>query len=431
MSDGYAMAATTAVMTARINARLVAADVGAVVGAFTVTSGPPDMVRPSPGGADPTQLNLFLHQVTPNATFRNADQSARGRDGRLERRPAFAVDLHYLMTAYGAQALFAEALLGHAAILFHEEPVLSRDAIRSALVPPVPAPVAAAGLDEQVDLIRISPEAISLEEMSRMWSALDAHYRPSLAYRVSVVLLESALSPGTALPATRRSFRAIPTLGAQLVALRAAAGPAQTLTMADTLVVEGAGLAADGLSLMFGELAHVPAPDQVRASAITLALTDLATAPLPGLVPVRAVIATPLGDPPVPHGALSSNTLALPLAATFTHAVTPVSSRVVDGVTYHSGDLTLTTVPAIGIRQRVELTMNRRGAGPGVPPRAYSFAPPRDNGVVPPAETTTTLVIRYTDVAAGEYLLRLRVDGVDSPLGTDAGGAFASPSVTL
>jgi len=427
MSDGNAMAAITAVLRARINARLVANDVASVVGAFTVTSTPPDLITGT-AGSDPTQLNLFLHQVTPNVTYRNSDQPTRSPGGGLSKRPALVLDLHYLMTAYGAQALFAEVLMGHAALLLHEEPVLSRQHIRDALQAPIPAAIAASGIDSQTELIRISPEAISSEEMSRMWAALDAQYRLSMAYKVSVAFIESATAPGAALPATRRLIRVLPTLGAHLTGVTAQGGDGQALTMADTVVIDGTSLATEGLSLRFGTVDHIPASAQITPTRIALPLADLATPPLPGLVAVNAVISPDLGDPPVPHQALVSNTVAMPLAATFTHAVTPDTERVVDGVTYRTGDLTLTTTPVIGARQRVSLSLNQMGSAT---PRQYSFDAPRDNGVTPPAETTGQVVFRYTDVAAGDYLMRLRVDGVGSPLGFDGAGNFDSPQVTI
>ena len=37
----------------------------------------------------------------------------------------------------------------------------------------------------------VSPEFTSSEEMSRLWSALQARYRPSATYKVSTVLLEA------------------------------------------------------------------------------------------------------------------------------------------------------------------------------------------------------------------------------------------------
>lgn len=427
MSDGYAIAAITAVLRARINARLVANDVASVVGAFTVSSTPPDLVS-GVANADPTQLNLFLHQVTPNVTYRNADQPTRSAGGGVARRPALVLDLHYLMTAYGAQALFAEVLMGHAALLMHEEPVLSRRHIRDALQPPIPAAIAASGIDTQVELIRLSPEAISSEEMSRMWSALDAQYRLSMAYKVSVAFIESDRAPGPALPVTRRLIRVLPTLGAHLTSVTAQGGAGPALTMADTAVIEGTSLSTEGLSLRFGEVSHTPTVTQIRPTSIVLPLADLATPPLPGLVPLSAVISPDLGDPPVPHGALISNTVAMPLAATFTHVLTPDTERVVDGVTYRSGDLTLTTTPPVGARQTVSLSLNGLG---GVSQRQYSFDAPRDNGVVAPAETTAQIVFRYRDVAAGDYLMRLRVDGVDSPLGASGAGTFDSPQVTI
>jgi hypothetical protein len=316
-------------------------------------------------------------------------------------------------------------------LLLHEEPVLTREHIRASLVPPIPAPVAASGIDEQVELIRISPEAISSEEMSRMWSALDAQYRLSMAYKVSVAFIESDVSPGAALPVTRRTITVLPTLGAQLTGVSVVGSDASTLTMADTAEITGTGLNTEGLALRFGELNHTPTPAQIRPSGISLPLADLTTAPLPGLVPLRAVISPALGIPPVPHAALFSNTIAMPLAATFTLVHTPDTERVVDGVTYRTGDLALTTTPAIGARQLVTLGLNQLGAPAGSAARRYNFSAPGDNGVTPAAETTTQVIFRYTDVAAGDYLLRLRVDGVDSPLSVDGNGVFDGPQVTI
>ncbi len=81
-----------------------------------------------------------------------------------------------------------------------ENPVLSRDAIRRALhpavvsgaiLPTVYKSLRSADLAEQVELLKITPAALGIEEMSRLWSALQAHYRPTAAFQVSVVLIES------------------------------------------------------------------------------------------------------------------------------------------------------------------------------------------------------------------------------------------------
>jgi len=436
VSNGYALAATTAVLRSRLNSRLVGANVGVVVGTFTVSAGPPDLVRPI-AGADPTQLNIFLHQVTPNAGQRNRNQPTRDVTGQTTDRPTLALDLHYLITAFGAQALFAEVLIGEAALLLHEQPLLTRAQIREALNPPAPAtpppaPIVDSGLDDQIEQIRIQPESITSEEMSRMWSALHAQYRPSIAYRVSVVLLESEHRPGPPLPVRKPLVNAIPSVGARLTNIRPDSGSGAVWTMADTVVIEGEGFAVSGIQLMFNGAAHTPQPGQVQASRIVFPITELVAAPLPGLVAVQVAINTDLGDPPVPHLGVTSNTFAMPLAATFTVVLTPISEVVEDGITYRTGELTVTTTPDIGRQQQVELLLSEIGAPPTRVANNYRFEAPPQNGIVAAnVETTNSISIAYHGVAAGNYLLRLRVDGVDSPLGVDGAGAYNSPAETI
>ena len=58
-------------------------------------------------------------------------------------------------------------------------------------LPPARAALAGATLADQVEQISINPEFTSTEEMSRLWSALQARYRPSATYKLSAVLLEA------------------------------------------------------------------------------------------------------------------------------------------------------------------------------------------------------------------------------------------------
>ena len=52
--------------------------------------------------------------------------------------------------------------------------------------------LAASDLAEQVELIKITPQPMSTEEASKLWTAFQTNYRPSAAYHVSVVLIEGA-----------------------------------------------------------------------------------------------------------------------------------------------------------------------------------------------------------------------------------------------
>ena len=135
MGNALAIAAVTAVLKDLLNNGLIDHNVtGAVGGNVTVSALPPDRVF-APGTQEGNQLNLFLYQVAPNIGWRNVGLPSRDERGERLSNPPLALDLHYLLTAYGAEDLHAELLLGYAMQLLHETPVLTRKSIRTALQP--------------------------------------------------------------------------------------------------------------------------------------------------------------------------------------------------------------------------------------------------------------------------------------------------------
>lgn len=214
MSNALAIAGVSAVLVDLLNNGLIDHEVSTAVGVpVEVSALQPDRI--DLGEEEKPQLNLFLYQATSNAGWSNVGLPFRDSQGpRLTNQP-LALDLHYLLTAYGKRDFDAEILLGYAMQLLHETPALSRAAIRTALGPgtgglPVDVsllPVgllAASDLADQVEQIKISPQNMSTEELSKLWTALGAHYRPTAAYLVSVVLIESKKSTRNALPVRRR-----------------------------------------------------------------------------------------------------------------------------------------------------------------------------------------------------------------------------------
>jgi len=195
MSSALALASVTAVVKDLLENGLASGAVTSKIGGdATVSALPPDRI---PSGSDErAQLNLFLYLVTPHPGLR--------ADTRGSIRGALALDLHYLLTAYGAQDFQTEILLGHAIQLLHETPVLDRDRIRDTLkaishtrdrrvVPPPLAALAASDLADQVERLKIEPTFLSSEEMSKLWSALQAKYRPSATYKVSSVVMNGSV----------------------------------------------------------------------------------------------------------------------------------------------------------------------------------------------------------------------------------------------
>ena len=64
------------------------------------------------------------------------------------------------------------------------------------------------------------------------------------------------------------------------------------------------------------------------------------------------------------------------------------------------------------------------------PARAYRFAaPPRGGQEGPPGAAVVT--VPTADVTPGDYLVRVQVDGAESPLDIDDNGAHVGPMVSI
>lgn len=199
-ANGLSIAAVTAVIKHLIENGLAARNVTSQLGGDVMISAqPPDRV---PSGSDErAQLNIFLHQVTPHTQMRFENGAVGGGMGRGGGGAvSIAVELHYLVTAYGAQDFQSEILLGHAIDILHANATLDSAAIREALtaltsgtdrrvVPPSLATLAGSDVSERVESLQITPEFLDGETVSRLWSALQARFRPSATYKVTAVPL--------------------------------------------------------------------------------------------------------------------------------------------------------------------------------------------------------------------------------------------------
>jgi len=206
MSSQLAIGAVSAVLRNLLDDGLVKA--APAIGAITVTAIAPDSIKLDDPGFGP-QLNLFLYRVSPNSGWQNAVLPTFDANGARAGSPPLALNLHLLLTAYGKSDFQAEILLGYAMSLLHEHPVLDRASIRTALspsslgpsiLPPAFQALTASDLADQLESVTVTFEPMDTEEMSRLWSAIQAHYRPTAAYVVSVVLIEAIKPAKCALP---------------------------------------------------------------------------------------------------------------------------------------------------------------------------------------------------------------------------------------
>lgn len=412
MSNALAIAAVTAVLRDFLNDGLINHNVSGILGSsVTVSALPPDRVVPG-NSTESTQLNLFLHRLAPNMGWRNSDLPARDRSGRYRlSNPLLALDLHYLLSAYSADELGAEILLGHAMQLLHETPVLDRRIITAALnasasstdLPVVLQALAGSGLAEQFEQIKLVPEFLSTEEMSKLWTAAQSHYRPTVAYQASVVLIESAAAARVALPVLSRGAVDPATGRERGVAVQPGLLPAFP-AIHSVSTADGQSVATVGSTLEFtghhldGSRAIVFSNPQLAIEQEVPATAGNSATGLQVVVPalpvgVYQVAASVLR--PTDIEARTSNQLAVVIGPKIATPLPMSVSRDESG----TATIILECEPRVRPHQRAALLL----AGDEVIAEPF-------------IDTTATLTFTVPRAAAGEYLARLRIDGIESPI---------------
>jgi hypothetical protein len=130
-------------------------------------------------------LSVWLYRVIRDEERLNAPPQRIGPN--LLQPPPLPVRLHYLVTPItGAQSQIGpeteQVILGKVLQIFHDHPTLR-------------------GSDLQGDFsgteveLTVRLETLTLEEIARVWDALDAPYQLSVSYEVSVVEIASAMEP--------------------------------------------------------------------------------------------------------------------------------------------------------------------------------------------------------------------------------------------
>jgi Pvc16 N-terminal domain/IPT/TIG domain len=400
MTNPFAIAAVTATFS-QLLLRVIEEP---TLAGTTVTTGPPDAAR---AGRSGRQLNLFLYQVTPSAAARNMDLPFRNGDGELVRRPVLALSLSYMLTAYGQGdgELDAQHLLAHAMSLVHDEGVLGREQIRDA-IDAEPA-VARSDLADQVELVKLCEQTISVDEVSRLWGMYQTtNYRLSVSYEASVVLIERPQPTRSALPVRSANLYVVP-FRQPLIETVAP----QVALPGQALRITGRNLAAGSVTLRFGST--LAAPPQVADRRIDVVLPAGLRA---GVNTVQVVHELSLGTPATPHRGFESNVAAFVLAPRITTA-TPVSVA-------RGQSLTLGFAPPVDRDQQVSILLGDREIA--VPAREPDSAPVATLDVPVPAT-----------FPLGSHLLRLRVDGAESQLQVDENPSsptfnqYVGPNVTV
>ncbi len=413
-----------ATVTAGIR-QLIRDAVEAAVAGADISTARPD----APSGVPDPRVNIFLYNVTPNPSFRNIDLPTRRSDGSLAARPMAALDLHYLLSFYGDESeLVPQRLLGSTITALGAQPVITRDTIRRAIAAGPGTFLEDSNLAEQVESVRVSPEAINLEELSKLWSVFfQTPYVLSVAYTCSVVLLEANLNPQPSLPVRAANIRAIPFRKATIDRVVSSLGTNVPITSDTILSIRGSDLAATTVRALIDQDETTPAG--ISDTEVTVDLSSFPASVLrSGVRTVRLVYPVTMDDGTVLEDGFGSDIAPFVLRPTITRA--QVQNPQGENDAPRSADIEVRVRPRVGLRQSVVMLLNEFNPPAGRAPRSYTFdAPSRDVEGAP--DSTNTLLIPVSGLAPGRYLVRVQIDGAESLLETNPGGLLATPRITI
>lgn len=411
MSNALAIAAVTRTLRNLLNS-VATADYSSLpsdtrpTAQIEVTTLPPDRVRLP--DASRNRLNLFLYQTELNPAWRNMAIPRQVRPGEAGQSP-LPLNLFYILTAYAESdnEMIGQVLLGTAMQLLHDHSLLSRGEIGGAL--------ALSELDSQIERVRVTPQPVTLDELSKLWTGFQSDYRVSAIYQVAVVLIESRLPQRAPLPVLRRGGDdrgplIVATPAPILQEILAFFDPTLPIRpphgkpsaeLGDMIVIRGSHFGDEPMS---ARLRHsrldtpltLPLENERSDSEVRIRLPAAGD---PGVAAAWAAgfytLELEVQRPTPPNW--TSNRLPFGLAPIIT-GLNPMSQA----AGAQPFDLTLTCTPRILAAQRARLLMGEREIVPA--------------GITTPADpdSDTTLVFSVEGLEPGDYVIRLRVDGVDS-----------------
>ena len=376
----------------------------------TVTMARPEEAADGPQG---TRLNLYLYRVTPNPALRNNDLPTRRPDGLLVERPQVAIDLHYLLSFFGDDTqLEPQRLLGIAVRTLEGRPVLTRQMIADALGSTAFGFLAGSNLAQQPELVKLRPVALSLDELSKLWSIFSqTPLILSVAYEATVVLIEGEETPVPGLPVQQRNLRVVPFRQPLIERVRAQAAPNAPILAGGTLLIQGQRLQGEVTLVRLG--GQVVTPDSVSDQEVTLTLTEpplAADTSRAGVQGIQVAQQVRFGSPADPHRGFESN-----VAPFILHPVVTAPGLAGDQVS-------VTVDPPIRVGQRATLLLNQRT---GASPAAFAFP------TAPFPANSSTPEFSVSGVPAGEYFVRIQVDGAESPIDLDPASPQFGPTLTF
>jgi hypothetical protein len=404
MSNYLAIATVTATLQ-----RLLQASVQQDVLGAKVTTVKPDAAG---GGTPDLGVNIYLYHATPNPAWRNADLRTRRPKGDLIKHGQAGLDLYYLMSFYGNEAeLEPQRLLGSTVRSLIDQPTLTPEFIRATIADPVFSRfIHDSTLADQIERVTFMPSVLTTEDLSKVWSVLfQTPYVLSFAYQGGAVLIEGDRPSSRGLPIRSRQFYATPNQPT-ISRFISDEGSNQPITTSSTLTILGRNLRHEAVQVQIGEAKFTPKSVTETQLVLNLAELDRPSADLrAGIQSLQVLHPVQRPRSSDPEYAIASNTLPIVLC--------PLVRRVgLEEMEAGKRGIWVELDLEVERNQRVFLFLNPRKlssdatAGDG---KAMILAASARN------EVTQRICFSLPGVKAGRYLVRVQVDGAETPLEFD------------
>lgn len=360
-------------------------------------------------GTPEVGVNIFLYQVASNPSLGNYDSTPIRSKGSPSTR-LVALDLYYMMSCYGNDAeLQPQRILGSIISTLADKRILTAELIRATCSDSTFPFLSESNLADQAQQVTILPVDISLEDLSKAWSVFyQVPYVLSVAYRACLIIIEGRETLPRSLPVRDISsagiapFPASPYIEQVMVQDRRF----EPITIGNVLTIRGKNLQSQIVEIHINDL--VIMPTEVKDREITFSLSNTTSALLQSGVQRLQVVHRLDSTSPLMTNAIASNVLPFVLCPTILNLLVRDLKEVEDRL--RSAIVVLQLDVLVREKQQVVVALNEWTTES---PSVYMF----DHPSLPRA--TSMLEIPITNVKAGEYLVRIRIDGAESKLDVD------------
>ncbi|MEM6253780.1 MAG: DUF4255 domain-containing protein [Cyanobacteria bacterium P01_D01_bin.156] len=414
MSNHLAIATVTAVLN-----KLLQEGISQDIPGAQITTQRPDAPGGNVAGA---RINVFLYHATPNTAWRNADLRTRRPKGDLVKHGQASLDLHYIFTFYGnEQRLEPQRLMGSTIQTLVDNPLITQELIRETTASSTIRELDGSTLAEQVQMVKFFPSDMTTEELSRVWSVFfQIPYSLSFAYQATAVVIQGRKPGKSPLPVRSRRFFTSP--------VRPVLDKVTTPGSLNTPITLDSHLVLQGRQLQSGQAnnsentrvqVHLGqaclTPQQVSKQKIEITLANL---PLTERAQLRAGaqgirvahVETVNNGSSEQDFSILSNLVPIVLCPTILSTTDRPLELTERDEDVYDGLLSLTVDVTVDPHQSTYLLLNDHERDTQV----YVCKGDRRTA------ETSQLAFSLKEIRAGTYLVRVQIDGAESPLEVDA-----------